>query len=225
MTTSISYANDSGVHGKDGVITVKLQIGSKIATVDGVKKEIDVAPYVDPNTNRTLVPVRFLAETFGMKVKWFAKPKIVAVNNIISELDWKNDEESGWFVRGKKVYLQIGNPQYSSEYYKYEYGVSEFVWDQNIDSNIGSYKVEDTDKEFAKNFFIALYGNEDNADYKINTGLKTDQGPVIKDGRTMLPLRFLLEQMLMKPDGKYALLTWDPKTKTITITSKKYWAA
>ena len=40
-----------------------------------------------------------------------------------------------------------------------------------------------------------------------------DRPPVIKDGRTMIPIRFVAEQMDLNVD-------WDNKTKKITISSK-----
>ena len=50
--------------------TIKLQIGSNIMTVDGIQKLIDQPPKIDPVSNRTLVPVRAIAEGFGATVQW-----------------------------------------------------------------------------------------------------------------------------------------------------------
>ncbi len=51
----------------DGTITVKMPIGSKEYTVNGVKKTMDVAPYINSD-NRTMVPFRVLGEIFGCDV-------------------------------------------------------------------------------------------------------------------------------------------------------------
>ena len=46
--------------------TVVMTIGSAAYTVNGVEKTADVAPFI--NGSRTMVPVRFAAEAFGIKV-------------------------------------------------------------------------------------------------------------------------------------------------------------
>ena len=46
--------------------TVVMTIGSAAYTVNGVEKTADVAPFI--NGSRTMVPVRFVAEAFGIKV-------------------------------------------------------------------------------------------------------------------------------------------------------------
>lgn len=47
-------------------VTVVMTIGSATYTVNGVEKTMDVAPFI--NGSRTMVPVRFAAEAFGIKV-------------------------------------------------------------------------------------------------------------------------------------------------------------
>lgn len=48
---------------------VKLKIGSKVATVDGAEKTMDVPAQLFPG-DRTLIPVRFVAESLGFDVDW-----------------------------------------------------------------------------------------------------------------------------------------------------------
>ena len=58
--------------------TVQLQIGSKIALIDGnVIKKLDIPPII--KESRTLVPLRFLAETFGAKVNWDGDTKTITI--------------------------------------------------------------------------------------------------------------------------------------------------
>ncbi len=47
---------------------VELTLNSTIAKVNGVPVALDVAPFA--TGGRTLVPARFLAETFGYTVNW-----------------------------------------------------------------------------------------------------------------------------------------------------------
>ncbi len=68
---------------------VVMTLGSKVFTLNGVKKEMDTtAKLVD---SRTMVPVRFVAESLGKAVKWDGKNRLV----IISEpaYPWFLEEE------------------------------------------------------------------------------------------------------------------------------------
>ena len=47
-------------------VEVVMTIGSATYTVNGAEKTADVAPFI--NGSRTMVPVRFVAEAFGIKV-------------------------------------------------------------------------------------------------------------------------------------------------------------
>ena len=51
-------------------ITVVLTIGEKTYTRNGIPSDFDVPPYIEPSTNRTMVPIRFIAEAFGAYVVW-----------------------------------------------------------------------------------------------------------------------------------------------------------
>jgi hypothetical protein len=48
--------------------TVNMWVGKKEITVNGVKREIDVAPLIQ--NGRTFVPIRFSAENLNAKVDW-----------------------------------------------------------------------------------------------------------------------------------------------------------
>jgi hypothetical protein len=47
---------------------IELTVGSNEVTIDGVKKKLDTEPII--HKNRTLVPIRFIAEELGMTVKY-----------------------------------------------------------------------------------------------------------------------------------------------------------
>lgn len=78
------HAMDLGTEGRDdkhgeGLImlgeplttnTIRIPIGEKFMYVNGVAQEIDQPAFVDPDTDRTLVPIRAVAEAFGAKVEW-----------------------------------------------------------------------------------------------------------------------------------------------------------
>ncbi len=52
-----------------GAKLIELWIGKKTVSVNLQKEKIDVAPVIVP-PGRTMVPLRFIAETFGSEVKW-----------------------------------------------------------------------------------------------------------------------------------------------------------
>ena len=54
----------------DSTITSVFMINSKTYWKDGVPVQMDVAPYIKTPENRTMLPVRFVAEAQNMKVKW-----------------------------------------------------------------------------------------------------------------------------------------------------------
>ncbi len=126
-------------------ITILLKIDSKTIFIDGKQSEMDVAPFIEPSTGRTLVPIRFISEAFGAEVKWEPQFKVV-------------DIRSGKTV----IKLQIGNK-------------------------------------------IALVNGEQ---------VELDQPPLIKDNRTMVPLRFISEAF-------GAEVKWFPETREIKIIYEK----
>ena len=56
---------------------IVLKIDSKLAIVNDKAKILDVAPIIE--NERTLVPVRFIAEELGCKVKWNAESREVII--------------------------------------------------------------------------------------------------------------------------------------------------
>lgn len=122
-------------------ITVVLKVGSNEALIDGKKEQLEAMPYIDPNSNRTLVPLRFISEAFGAKVDWDPLTKSVTI-----------------VLGSKRIVLQIGN-----------------------------------EKALINGVFTQL-----------------DQPPLIKNGRTMVPIRFISESLGAK-------VSWDANTRAITI--------
>ncbi|BAL80289.1 copper amine oxidase N-terminal domain-containing protein [Caldisericum exile] len=57
--------------------TVKLQVGSKNISVFGETKTMDVEPFIDKTSGRTLVPVRFVSEALGFEVSYDSKTRTV----------------------------------------------------------------------------------------------------------------------------------------------------
>ena len=60
-------------------INIKLKIDSSIAYVNEERVDLDVAPFIVKEAGRTLVPIRFLSETFGAKVEWDGTERKVTI--------------------------------------------------------------------------------------------------------------------------------------------------
>ncbi|MCL6601818.1 MAG: copper amine oxidase N-terminal domain-containing protein [Paenibacillus sp.] len=71
---------------KDGLI-IKLKVGNKQASVNGVIKQLTSAPKVINNV--TYVPLRFVGEATGSSVKWDAKNSTVLINSKQQAVDPK----------------------------------------------------------------------------------------------------------------------------------------
>ncbi|MEM1974242.1 MAG: stalk domain-containing protein, partial [Thermoplasmata archaeon] len=54
------------------MVIIDMQLGNKIAYVNGKPYVLDVAPFTVEPQGRTVVPIRFIAEAFGAKVDWDA---------------------------------------------------------------------------------------------------------------------------------------------------------
>jgi hypothetical protein len=62
-----------------GEIKIVLQIGAKLAYVNGKEVKIDVPP--ETINNRTVIPLRFIIENLGLKVNWDAESETVEVED------------------------------------------------------------------------------------------------------------------------------------------------
>ncbi len=72
-------ASTSTITGTKDGITISFKVGSKEADVNGVVKKLD-SPAVIVNS-RTMVPVRFIAESLGSDVKWDPATKTVVIEH------------------------------------------------------------------------------------------------------------------------------------------------
>lgn len=82
-----------------GDITIVIQLDSNVVTVNGEEVEIDVP--AQAFSNRTYVPLRFIAETLGLKVSWDEETETIeisdededAIDEEAEEEDAEEDEE------------------------------------------------------------------------------------------------------------------------------------
>ncbi len=135
-----NVASKEIVVNKVNQIVVKLQIGNDTASVNGNTVKLDSPPVIIKN--KTFVPLRFVSEAFGAKIKWDGALKVITIN-----YDFHS------------IQLQVGS--------------SSVLVDGEIKKLVAP--------------------------------------PVIKNNRTLVPLRFIAETF-------GASVQWDASTKTITIT-------
>ena len=168
----ITFANDT--------LVISLQIDNKLALVNGQNTQLATAPYIDTNSGRTLVPLRFVAEEMGYDVEWDNHNKIVKLSKIIKETDTtitKNIIRVQINNSGAEQYATLINKKDKNDFEIMVSGEKGFVNNQGI-----------------------LQGS-----------IKLEQPPVIKDGYTMVPVRFIAEEMGYD-------VKWNGKNKTITIS-------
>ena len=62
-----------------GSLHIQLTIGDQVALVNGDKRLMDQAPVIDQRSGRTLIPLRFVAETLGHTVLWDGRRRKITI--------------------------------------------------------------------------------------------------------------------------------------------------
>ena len=76
----VGYVAEEGsyfVVEKEGLTTISMQIGNKHVALNNENKILDAPPLI--SQNRTMVPLRFIAEAFGADVSWAQDTKTVTI--------------------------------------------------------------------------------------------------------------------------------------------------
>lgn len=178
-TAVMSYASS---YVSDNASNITLQIGNTTATVYGKQAVLDAAPVII--NGRTMVPIRFVAESLNCTVDWDAQNKVVTIlqykNFGVSVSEGVSDGTINNF--GKKIILQIGKNAVAVD------GISYYT--------ITTYQ---------KGFDLL----------KSTNAVQIDAAPVIINGRTMVPIRVIAENLSCTVD-------WDAQNKTVTIIPVSY---
>lgn len=84
----VGEALGAAVHYEEATQLVRIHLGQTlvvmkpndpVAWVNGEARQLDVAPWVDPDANRLLVPLRFVGEAFGFTVEWNSRNNTVNI--------------------------------------------------------------------------------------------------------------------------------------------------
>ncbi len=78
LSQMVNAQDDSNYFG-----TMQLTIGSNTVTLDGVESTLDVSPEI--RNQRTMLPIRYIAETVGAEVSWDANSRTVIISGMYGE--------------------------------------------------------------------------------------------------------------------------------------------
>ena len=81
---------------KKGEDTVELTIGSDTAYLNGKGDKLDAAPVI--MNGRTMLPLRFVAESFGFKTDWDAETKSITITSLEEEKEIEYNNNDGSFT-------------------------------------------------------------------------------------------------------------------------------
>lgn len=96
MGAEVHWFNETQtVRATQDICFVQATIDSNVMTVNGTPKTMDVPPLL--KDGRTLVPVRFVAESFGAKVEWDDNSSTVYIT---SQIDFKSTPEWDAYIEG-----------------------------------------------------------------------------------------------------------------------------
>lgn len=101
----ISFVYPTSTQTKPNASAITMTMNNKVVQLDGEKLKLDQAP-AEVN-DRTMVPIRFIAEAFGGDVKWDPKQKktTIYLGNKMLEL-WNGNNEM--VFTGKRVTTDVG---------------------------------------------------------------------------------------------------------------------
>jgi|GEM_PF-2807361 len=78
---------------------VEVWIDKREYRINGQSGKMDVAPFIDPTVNRTLVPLRFILEGLGYEVKWDGNTRMITIIGEVYKEDGSTEE--------RKVYMYM----------------------------------------------------------------------------------------------------------------------
>jgi len=92
---------------------IEMWIGRKDYMLNGQASQMDVAPFIDPTVNRTMVPLRFILEGLGFEVMWDGNSREITITGTVTL-------ESGVDVRRMVVMsMPKSSPQKRGQYLVY----------------------------------------------------------------------------------------------------------
>ena len=123
VVSSATEAGDYFVVEKDNLTTITLQIDNRVVTLNHADRTLDAAPVI--SQDRTMVPLRFIAEAFGANVSWEDATKTVTIAMEDKVLTMKIGQELEGF--GAAPIISNGRTMVPISYISKELGAN-VVW-------------------------------------------------------------------------------------------------
>jgi len=210
ITTVLSVITPSFGASKDQVV-LKVTMNKLQYTVNGTAAMFDVAPYLDAAANRSMIPMRFIAEAFGAAVTWddATKTQTIMLNGKTFKLTANVALPDGMgtpVLKNDRFFVPL-------RYVSQELGAT-VDWDDATQTNTITYtKNPDSGNTGGTPDQIVLKATMNKLQYTVNgTAAMFDVAPYLdtKANRSMIPMRFIAEAF-------GATVAWDDTTKTQTI--------
>lgn len=178
-TITVTKAVYSSVYGASTTV-IEINLDSDIVLVNGEEVKIDVPAQLV--NNRTMVPIRFIAQVLNQSVEWDPELESVIIEN-------EEDDEADVETQLKAFSKQLKQKHR----------------DKNIRKALIKKLVE-----------LKKENNDDSIPvFADGSDVKFDVPPVIKHGRTLIPVRAVTNALGAEVD-------WNPETKTVTVTKAVY---
>lgn len=224
----VTYANENNSNNE-----MVLLLGTNKAYINGNEQVIDhndhnIKPIL--KNDRTLVPVRFISESFGANVGWDGETKtvsitydnkeiqfiiglkIIKVNGIITPLDVAPE------IINNRTFLPLRaiSESIDKEVF-YDNGLivisdQEITYDEN-DVNQLITKFSENKSEINEVLVLLVGSNQTfiNGNKQTIDSNNSNIKPIIKNNRTLVPVRYIAQSF-------GANVEWDQKTKTVSVT-------
>jgi len=180
-------------------------------TVDGIPHYFDVAPFLDASANRSMIPMRFIAEAFGATVYWDSNSRTQHIT--------MPGLRSFTLTEGVPLPGGMGTPVLINDrffvplrFVSEELGAT-VTWDSETRTNTISFNSPNQQPRPPVNQ-VVLQVTMNQLRYTVNgTPHYFDVAPFLdtRENRSMIPMRFIAEAF-------GATVTWDNSTRTQHIS-------
>ncbi|MCD8215993.1 MAG: hypothetical protein LUC97_10195 [Clostridiales bacterium] len=193
--------------------TVVMTVDSNVMTINGEGQELEQSPVIIDG--RTLVPVRAVVEAIGGEADWNSETREITITKGTDVISMTINSETA-YLNGEETILDTAPVIINSRTCMPIRFIAESLgfevsWNENVRQIIIT-GIEETEEADETTIIMQI----DNPTAAIN-GVETeiepgeDVSPVISDGRTLVPLRFLAESLGFEVE-------WDAEIQQITIT-------
>ncbi|MBB6217782.1 tetratricopeptide (TPR) repeat protein [Anaerosolibacter carboniphilus] len=178
------------VIGTKDELTIKLPIGNKSAIKNNRSVSLDVPATI--NGGRTLIPLRFIAESIGANVEWDGINKIVSISMESEEYQVIEVSDVNELIKaiGPNRKIILKNSEYNLSEPKKEYEQNRYVrWDKETDGkeliiqNVSNLTIEGIEKTLSnivtesRYADVLIFENSNNINIiNINAGHTPDKG-------------------------------------------------